>query len=110
MFFIVASLLFFWPARTKRGENILSIPTLVQHFPITILFIWPGSIALGQILNDTGASNVFAQWMQPFIAAGDVAAISAITIGSNALSQVTVDTATAGVRRSVGSNSVATGA
>jgi len=97
LFFIVAAILFFWPARTKKGENILSIPTLVQHFPITILFMWPGSIALGQILNDTGASAVFALWMQPFIAAGDLAAISTVAIGSNALSQVTSDTATAGV-------------
>jgi len=97
LFFIAAAMLFFWPARTKRGENIISIPTLVQHFPITILFIWPASVALGQILNDTGASSVFAIWLQPFIAAGDVAAISAVTIGANALSQVTSDTATAGV-------------
>jgi solute carrier family 13 (sodium-dependent dicarboxylate transporter), member 2/3/5 len=97
LFFIVASLLFFWPARTRKGENIISIPTLVQHFPITILFIWPASVALGTILNDTGVSAVFAQWLQPFIAAGDVAAISAVTIGSNGLSQVTSDTATAGV-------------
>jgi sodium-dependent dicarboxylate transporter 2/3/5 len=97
LFFIVASLLFFLPARTRKGENIISIPTLVQHFPITILFIWPASVALGTILNDTGVSAVFAQWLQPFIAAGDVAAISAVTIGSNGLSQVTSDTATAGV-------------
>jgi sodium-dependent dicarboxylate transporter 2/3/5 len=97
LFFIVAALLFFWPARTKKGENIISIPTLVQHFPLTILFIWPASVALGQILNETGVSSVFALWLQPFIAAGDVAAISAVTIGANALSQVTSDTATAGV-------------
>ncbi len=97
LFFIVASLLFFWPARSRKGENIISIPTLVQHFPITILFIWPASVALGTILNDTGVSAVFAEWLQPFIAAGDVAAISAVTIGSNGLSQVTSDTATAGV-------------
>ena len=97
LFFIVAVLLFFWPARTKKGENVISIPTLVQHFPVTILFIWPASVALGTILNETGVSTVFAQWLQPFIAAGDVAAISAVTIGSNALSQVTSDTATAGV-------------
>jgi len=97
LFFIVAAVLFFWPARTKKGENILSIPTLVNHFPITILFIWPASIAIGQILNETGASAVFGQWLQPFIASGDVAAISAVTIASNALSQVTSDTATAGV-------------
>jgi solute carrier family 13 (sodium-dependent dicarboxylate transporter), member 2/3/5 len=97
LFFVVAVLLFFWPARTKKNENIISIPTLVQHFPVTILFIWPASVALGTILNETGVSNVFALWLQPFIAAGDVAAISAVTIGSNALSQVTSDTATAGV-------------
>jgi len=97
LFFIVAALLFFWPARSRKGENIISIPTLVQHFPITILFIWPASVALGTILNDTGVSAVFAQWLQPFIEAGDVAAISAVTIGSNGLSQVTSDTATAGV-------------
>lgn len=97
LFFIVATLLFFWPARSARGENIISLPTLVNHFPTTILFIWPASIALGQILNDTGAGAVFGQWLQPFVAAGDIAAISAVAIGANALSQVTSDTATAGV-------------
>lgn len=97
LFFIVAAMLFFWPARTKKGENIISVPTLVQHFPIAIVFIWPASVALGQILNATGASSVFAQWLQPFIASGDIAAISAVAIGANALSQATSDTATAGV-------------
>lgn len=97
LFFIVAAILFLWPARTNKGETIISIPALVRHFPITILFIWPGSVALGQVLNDTGAAAVFGEWMQPFIAAGDIAAISAVTIGANALSQVTSDTATAGV-------------
>jgi sodium-dependent dicarboxylate transporter 2/3/5 len=97
LFFIVAAALFFWPARSSKGENIISVPTLVKHFPITILFIWPASIAIGTILNETGAAAVFGRWLQPFIAAGDVAAISAVTIGANALSQVTSDTATAGV-------------
>jgi sodium-dependent dicarboxylate transporter 2/3/5 len=97
LFFIVAAILFFWPARSKKGETIISIPALVQHFPITIVFIWPASIALAQVLTDTGASTVFAAWMQPFIAKSDIAAISAVTIGANTLSQVTSDTATAGV-------------
>ena len=65
LFFIVAALLFFWPARSKKGENVISIPTLVQHFPITILFIWPASVALGTILNDTGVSAVFASGCSP---------------------------------------------
>jgi sodium-dependent dicarboxylate transporter 2/3/5 len=38
LFFVVAAILFFWPARTSKGENILSIPTLAQHFPIAIVF------------------------------------------------------------------------
>jgi len=97
LFFLVAAALFFWPARTSPKENILSVPTLVAHFPVTILFIWPASIAIGQILNETGAAAVFGDWLKPFIASGDIAAISAVTIAANALSQVTSDTATAGV-------------
>jgi sodium-dependent dicarboxylate transporter 2/3/5 len=60
-------------------------------------FIWPAAIALGRILNETGASGVFAQWLQPFIGAGDVPAIIAFSAGANLLSQVTSDTAAAGV-------------
>lgn len=97
LFFLVAAALFFWPSRSSKGENVITVPTLVKHFPITILFIWPASIAIGVILNETGAAAVFGRWLQPFIASGDVAAISAVTIASNAMSQVTSDTATAGV-------------
>jgi len=97
LFFIFAIVLYFWPARTNAGENILSIPTVVKHFPIAIIFIWPGAVALGRILTKTGAGDVVAGWLQPFIASGDVAAIFGFTLGSNVLSQVTSDTAAAGV-------------
>ena len=97
LFFIFAALLFFIPARNNKGETILSIPTLVKHFPVAIIFIWPGAIALGRILNNTGASAVFGEWLQPFIGAGDIPAIIAFTAGSNVLSQMTSDTASAGV-------------
>jgi sodium-dependent dicarboxylate transporter 2/3/5 len=97
LFFIYAILLYFWPSKISRGENLLSIPTLVKHFPIAIIFIWPGAVALGRILSKTGAGNVVASWLQPFIAMGDGAAIFAFTAGSNVLSQVTSDTAAAGV-------------
>ena len=97
LFFIFAAVLYIWPSKSSRGENILSIPTLVKHFPVAIIFIWPGAVALGRILNKTGASKVFAGWLEPFIGAGDVPAIIAVTAGANALSQMTSDTASAGV-------------
>lgn len=97
LFFIFASIYFFWPAKEKKGESILSIGVLARHFPVAIIFIWPGAIALGRILNQTGASAVFAQWLQPFIGAGDVPAIIAFATGANMLSQLTSDTAAAGV-------------
>jgi sodium-dependent dicarboxylate transporter 2/3/5 len=97
LFFIFAVLLFFIPSRSSKGENLLSIPTLTRHFPVAVLFIWPGAVALGRILDKTGAGQVFADWLQPFISAGDIPAIAAFSIGSNALSQVTSDTAAAGV-------------
>lgn len=97
LFFIFAASLYFWPSRTNKGENILSIPTLVKHFPVAIIFIWPAAIALGRILTKTGAADVVATWLTPFIASGDIAAIVAFTVGPNMLSQVTSDTAAAGV-------------
>ena len=97
LFFIFAAVLFFWPSKTERGENLLSITALSKYFPLAVIFIWPGAVALGRILTITGASKVVAGWLQPFISAGDTAAISAFTIGSNLLSQVTSDTAAAGV-------------
>jgi len=97
LFFIFAVVLFFWPSKNNRGENLLSIPTLVKHFPIAVIFIWPGAVALGRILTKTGASKVVAGWLQPFIGAGDVPAIAGFVTGSNIISQVTSDTAAAGV-------------
>jgi sodium-dependent dicarboxylate transporter 2/3/5 len=97
LFFIFAVVLFFWPSKNNRGENLLSITTLVKHFPIAVIFIWPGAVALGRILTKTGASKVVAGWLQPFIGAGDVPAIAGFVTGSNIISQVTSDTAAAGV-------------
>lgn len=97
LFFIFAALLMFVPARHNRGETILSVPTLVKHFPVAIIFIWPGAVALGRILTKTGASDIMAQWLQPFIGAGDMPAVVAFTAGANLLSQMTSDTAAAGV-------------
>lgn len=97
LFVIFALVLFFLPSRSVKGENLLSVGTLVKHFPVAVLFIWPASVALGRILDKTGASAVFATWLQPFIAAGDLPAIAAFSVGPNALSQVTSDTAAAGV-------------
>jgi sodium-dependent dicarboxylate transporter 2/3/5 len=97
LFFIFAIILFFLPAKKNHGETILSIPTLTKYFPIAVLFIWPGAVALGRILTNTGASQVVASWLQPFIGIGDISAITAFAVGSNMLSQVTSDTAAAGV-------------
>ncbi len=96
-FFIIAAVLFFMPSKNTKGENILSIPTLIDHFPITILFIWPASVALGRLITQTGASAVFAQWLEPFVNSGDVVSIVAFTAASNLLSQALSDTAAAGV-------------
>lgn len=97
LFFIVASLLFFLPSKKSKNETILSIDSLTKHFPVAILFIWPAAVALGRILNKTGASEVFAQWLQPVIGTGDVSSIVAFAAGANVLSQMTSDTASAGV-------------
>lgn len=97
LFFLFAIMLFFFPAKKNHGENILSIPSLNKYFPVAILFIWPGAVALGRILTKTGASQVVAGWLQPFIKVGDVSAITAFAIGSSMISQVTSDTAAAGV-------------
>ncbi|KJR97032.1 MAG: citrate transporter [Desulfobulbaceae bacterium BRH_c16a] len=98
MFFILALTLFFMPSRRSAGENIVSIDALKKHFPLAILFIWPASVALGRILDQTGASSVVGQWLgSMFAAGGDISAIVAFSLGGNALSQVTSDTAAAGV-------------
>ena len=97
LFFIFASALFIIPSKASKGEYLLSGKIMAQHFPIAIIFIWPAAVALGRILNKTGASKVFAGWLEPLIGAGDVAAISAIALGSNVLSNMTSDTASAGV-------------
>jgi solute carrier family 13 (sodium-dependent dicarboxylate transporter), member 2/3/5 len=98
MFFILALILFFFPSRRSPGENIVSIDSLKKHFPLAILFIWPAAIALGRILNQTGASAVVGQWLAGFVATGgDILSIAVFSIGGNALSQVTSDTAAAGV-------------
>lgn len=97
LFFIFALLLFIMPARSEKGESILSSSTLTKYFPVAVLFIWPAAVALGRILNKTGANDVFAAWMTPFIGGNELTTISAFTIGPNLLSQMTSDTAAAGV-------------
>lgn len=98
MFFILAIALFFMPSRREPNENIISIGSLRNHFPLAILFMWPASIALGRILNQTGASAMIGQWLGGMFSSGsDISAIIAFSLGGNALSQVTSDTAAAGV-------------
>ncbi len=97
MFCLIPMLLFFWPSRASRGENILSASTLRKYFPVTILFMWPASVALSGIITGTGADKVFGQWITPFLGMSDALAITAWTLVGNALSQVTTDTAAAGV-------------
>lgn len=97
MFCLIPMLFFFMPSRSVPGENILSAATLKKYFPVTILFMWPASVALSKIISQTGASAVFASWITPLLGFSDTLSIAAWTIAGNALSQVTTDTAAAGV-------------
>lgn len=97
LFCIIPLLLVFWPSRKVKGESILSPQTLRDHFPVTILFMWPAAVALSKILGATGASAVFGQWLTPFVGISDGFSIVAWSVAANALSQVTSDTAAAGV-------------
>ena len=97
LFCIIPLLLLFWPSRNCPGETILSPTALSKHFPITILFMWPASVALSKILSATGAGAVFGQWILPFVGVNDTLSIIAWSVAGNALSQVTSDTAAAGV-------------
>ncbi|MBQ4566882.1 MAG: anion permease [Desulfovibrio sp.] len=97
MFCIIPLLLLFWPSRQVKGESILSGKTMKEYFPITILFMWPASVALSKILGATGAGAVFGQWLAPFMGGSDTLSIVAWSLVPNILSQVTSDTAAAGV-------------
>lgn len=97
LFCIIPLLLLFWPSRAVRGECILSAETLRKYFPVTILFMWPAAVALSKILGTTGASAVFGQWITPFMGISDTISIATWSIAANALSQVTSDTAAAGI-------------
>lgn len=97
LFCIIPLLMLFWPSRNVKGETILSVKALREHFPITILFMWPASVALSKILATTGAGTVFGSWVTPLVGINDTLSIVAWSVASNALSQVTSDTAAAGV-------------
>ena len=97
LFCIIPLLMLFWPARNAKDETILSVKALREHFPITILFMWPASVALSKILATTGAGTVFGSWITPLVGINDTLSIVAWSVASNALSQVTSDTAAAGV-------------
>lgn len=97
IFCMIPMLLFFMPSKSNPEENILSTTALKKFFPVTILFMWPASVALSKIISQTGASAVFAGWITPFLGFSDGWSIAAWAIASNALSQVTTDTAAAGV-------------
>lgn len=97
MFCLIPMLLFFWPSKAVKGENILSPNTLRKYFPVTILFMWPASVALSRIISQTGAGKVFGEWISPFLGGSDTLSIVAWSVFGNLLSQVTSDTAAAGV-------------
>lgn len=97
IFCITPLILLFWPSRAVRGECILSADTLRKYFPVTILFMWPAAVALSKILGTTGASAVFGQWITPLMGISDTVSIATWSIAANALSQVTSDTAAAGI-------------
>lgn len=97
MFCLIPMLLFFWPSKSAKGENIISPATLRKYFPVTILFMWPASVALSKVLSGTGAGAVFGQWMTHFMGVSDTFSIVAWSVIPNLLSQVTSDTAAAGV-------------
>lgn len=97
LFFIFAVLLFVIPSIKEKGETLLSVSMVKANFPVAIIFIWPAAVALGRILNETGASAVFGSWLQPMINAGTIPAILAVSTGSTFLSQFISDTAAAGV-------------
>lgn len=97
MFCMIPMLFLFMPSKSVKGENILSAGALKKFFPVTILFMWPASVALSKIISQTGASTVFAGWITPLLGYSDGLSIAAWTIAGNALSQVTTDTAAAGV-------------
>lgn len=97
MFCIIPLILLFWPSKAVRGENIISPSALRKYFPVTILFMWPASVALSRILTDTGAGGVFSEWIKPLMGVSDTLSIVVWSVAANALSQVTTDTAAAGV-------------
>ena len=108
MFCLIPMLFFFMPSKSAPGENILSAGTLRKFFPVTILFMWPASVALSKIITQTGASKIFAGWITPLLGINDGLSIAAWTIAGNALSQVTTDTAAAGVMVPLAIESMAT--
>lgn len=97
MFGIIPMILLFVPSRTCPGETVLSAQTLRKFFPVTIIFMWPASVALSKILSATGAGAVFSQWLAPFVGVNDTLSLFAWSLFPNLLSQVTSDTAAAGV-------------
>lgn len=97
LFCIIPLLLVFWPSKAVPGETIISRNTLSKYFPVTILFMWPASVALSNVLSGTGAGAVFSQWITPFMGISDTVSIVLWSTVSNTLSQVTSDTAAAGV-------------
>ncbi len=97
MFCMIPMILFFLPSKQNPGENILSGKSLKANFPVTILFMWPASVALSKILSKTGAGAVVGEYISTFIGQSDVVSLIAWSVAANALSQVTTDTAAAGV-------------
>ena len=59
--------------------------------------MWPAAVALSKILGTTGASAVFGQWITPLMGISDTVSIVTWSVAANLLSQVTSDTAAAGI-------------
>jgi sodium-dependent dicarboxylate transporter 2/3/5 len=78
--------------RTREGQ-LITWPYAQQHMMWGLFYLFAGGIALGRILEASGAAEAFAAGLVPYAGAGGLAAVVVFATLTMAITQVTSNTA-----------------
>ena len=86
-------LLFLVPANGDRSSRVMNRAAL-REFPLPVLFIWPGAIALAKILTHSGAISRLGDLISPYVAL-TVSGVLVLAIVAVLITNTTTNTAAA---------------
>jgi solute carrier family 13 (sodium-dependent dicarboxylate transporter), member 2/3/5 len=77
----------------RENEPILRWEFAQKHVMWGLLYLFAGGAALGQVLDQTGAARLVADWLAPYATGGGLGAVAIFALLAMAITQVTSNTA-----------------